>query len=85
MYAGKYFFDDQVRVRVFTQITAILSYGADSLMLAGEIPETPPGGELVSFFVKTGYEIHIHSPFQWSWVRDSCNSFYLPEHGLYVL
>ena len=59
MHSGNHFLDNQVRERIFVQIVAIPFYRLNGLMLAGVIPETPPCAELISFFVKTGDEVHI--------------------------
>jgi hypothetical protein len=41
------------------QIIAILWYCFNSLVLTGIKPETPSGGELIAFFMKAGYEVHV--------------------------
>jgi hypothetical protein len=44
---------------IFVQITAILRYCFDGLVLARIKPETPSGDELIAFFMKSGYEVHV--------------------------
>jgi hypothetical protein len=44
--------------RIFVQIAAVVGYCFAGLVLAGIKPETPSGDELITFFVKAGYEVH---------------------------